>query len=144
MRRVFERVCQLIGLDVTFAEDTRLVQFKYCGEPERFESLIDLGILLDVTSYDALHDKFHCNYFEGKAQENCHVVIIIRLEKLADNKLKIEMRDSSARSCMESLFVSFWFSLHQHGQSLVTSDNKMIAVTHVLPAIWPKSLCKLL
>lgn len=52
------RARQLIGSEVISAEATTPVQLKYYVDPKWLESLVDLGVLLNVASYDDLDNKF--------------------------------------------------------------------------------------
>eukprot|EP00171_Calliarthron_tuberculosum_P004017 IDg4017t1 len=80
-----------------YGRDGQAVQVKFCVDAEWIESLIDLGILDNVTSYDELTDDQLQTYFDKKAEESKEVLSLEKLDDLVAKQLRINMSDSAAK-----------------------------------------------
>lgn len=116
------------------------VQLKFCLDVVWIESLIDLGFIDDVSSYETLTDDQLWTYLDKKSEESKETVTLDTLDDIVSKKLRIKISDSDAESRIENLFVSYHSLLRRHGLSWIIKDNQKIAVYHVLSAIRPESL----
>lgn len=139
-REVTERARQLTGQETITEEATTPVHLKYCVDGEWLESLLDLNLIEDVSTYEDLEDQVLRRYLETKAEEAKDVVTRDTLDKLVEEELRTDMKDKNARSRIETLFVSYRSLLRRHGVSWILKDNEKVAVSHVLSSIRPESL----
>lgn len=121
----------------TTTEPIRPVNLRFCVDPETLDSTVSLGFLQGVYTADTLTDTVLREYLNGKAQEPEGTVTLDTLDALGRTALVMDMKDASAISRMESLFVSYHKLLHRHGLHWVLEKNQKIAVYNVLSAVKP-------
>lgn len=138
-KEVEERARQLSRHTVV-TEPISPVHLKFCVDADWIESLLTLGFIADTSSYEDLTDELLRSYLEKKAEESKEVVTIDTLDKLVEDKLRIDMTDSDARSRIENLFVSYLTLLPRNGLSWIIKENEKVAVYHVLSSIRPETL----
>lgn len=119
-----QRAKQLAG-DMVFApEATKPVQRKFCVDSEWLKTVIGLGFIPDVDSYeDLVGDDLH-TYLESMAAASRDVMTIDILDQIVRQNLKIDMRDKDVRSRIKNLFVSYKSLFRRHGLSWITEDIK--------------------
>ena len=121
-------------------EISRPVNLKYCVDTEYLEAAILLKRIEGVSSYDALTDEKLRTFLKTKGEESTDVVTLGSLDILVRDNLRMNMNDNSAKSRMESLFISYIMLLRKHGLVWVQEKNQKVAVGHVLSAIRPLTL----
>ena len=68
------------------------------------------------------------------------MVTLSTLDEVVERMLRMDMSDPGAKSRMESIFLSYYTILRQHGLLRVIKDAPKVAVQHVLSQIRPMSL----
>ena len=139
-REVNARAVQLTVSDAVVTETIRPVSIKYCVDAEYIESALLLDLIPGATDYKSLTDDVLRKYLEDKARESKETVSLATLDKIVERKLHMNMSDSSAKSRMQSLFVSYTTLLRRHGLAWVLESNQKVAVYHVLSAVRPLDL----
>eukprot|EP00180_Rhodochaete_pulchella_P004327 Plantae.Rhodophyta-Rhodochaete_pulchella.ctg8067.p2 GENE.Plantae.Rhodophyta-Rhodochaete_pulchella.ctg8067~~Plantae.Rhodophyta-Rhodochaete_pulchella.ctg8067.p2 ORF type:complete len:139 (+),score=24.65 Plantae.Rhodophyta-Rhodochaete_pulchella.ctg8067:187-603(+) len=108
--KVHERVEQLVVDGVTFTKILAPLHIKSCEDPEWTESLISLGFLDGVPSYDALTEDELRAYLNSKAEELKETVALDDLDEIVAKELCINMSDSALKSRIQNFF-RFYHSL---------------------------------
>jgi transposase InsO family protein len=139
VEEVRARAQQLVPGEVS-TEAVRPVKLKFCVDPEYLESIIALGFIKDVQSYESLTDEILRQFLETKSQESKESVTIDILDKIVDRSLKMDMTDRNAESRMQNLFVSYHGILRRNGIAWLLTANQSVAVGHVLSAVRPTAL----
>lgn len=116
-KEIEERARQHMKDDSFSGEAVTPVHLKFCVDAEWIESLIELGFIDKISSYDDLTDNDLREYLEEKATESKEVLTLERLDKIAANNLRIDMTDINARSRIENLFISYQSLLRRNGLS---------------------------
>lgn len=97
----------MVVIDIVSSEAVTLVHLKYCVDLVWMESLIGFEFLEDIISYDFLTDNRLRTYLDSKAKESKDNTTLDRLDSAVSTELEINMSDSSARSRIENLIVSY-------------------------------------
>lgn len=101
-------------------EPVRPVDFKSCVDVDFLESMIALGFIAEVNSYDELTDTKLCVFLEERAKKANDVVTIDMLDKIVQSAVRTNMKNSNAKACMQELF-SFY---HTNGLGWNVKGNK--------------------
>lgn len=116
-KEIEERARQLVGEHEISTEAVTPVHLKYCVDYEWIESVLDLGFIDGVTSYNDLNDEKLRAYLTEKAKESTEVVTLDVLDKIVANQLQMNMEDNDARSRIENLFIAYRSLLRRNGLS---------------------------
>ena len=117
------------------------VNLAYCLDPDYLDSAVELGFIPNATSMEELTEETLRKFLENKAVESKETITLSSLDALVKRQLRMNTKDPSAESRMQSLFISYRSLLRQNGLLWVLESSQKIAVQHVLSAIRPKSLC---
>lgn len=104
-REVQERPKQNSDATILSTDIAKPAQMRFCVSSEWFETVIDLGSIPIVDSYDDLNDDDLGTYFEWKAASSKDVMTIEMLDKIVKGSLRIYMTDKDTRSRIKDLFV---------------------------------------
>lgn len=124
----------------TITEAVLPMELKYCVDTQHFVSLIELGFVPDVTSFDTMSNQTLRAYLDTISAESKNAVTMDSLDDLVRNELVMDMSNGNAKSRMQTLFADYHSLLAKQGVKWVISDNQKLAVAHVLAAIRPASL----
>lgn len=141
VNEVRSRAKQLVlqGAPAT-TEISRPVNLKYCVDGEYLEAAIILNRIDGVTSFEALSEEKLKTYLDNKAEESTDIVTLGTIDAIVQSNLKMNLQDKSAKSRMETLFISYVMPLRKHEFLWVKERNQKVAVNHVLYAVTPFSL----
>lgn len=103
-------------------------------------SCIALGLLNEKATVADLTDTALRSYLENKAKESKDLITVDSLHCIVKEELKMNMADTSAKSRMDSLFISYLSHLRRNNLSWIAECNPKVALMHVLRAIKPKTL----
>lgn len=90
--------------------------------------------------YATLSDEVHLNHMSGKAEESKQAVTLDVLDSMVNRHLKMDMKDNSATSRMQTLFESYVTILRRNSLKWWIESNQMVSVSHFLSGIKPMSL----
>ena len=138
---IFSRAQQLTvnGFGVS-SQICRPLGIKYCVNTSLLQSIINLGFIGDVTSYDDVTDDQVRDYLEEQCESSQEVVSLEAIEDLVNAELKMDMKDKSAISRMQRLFISYHMILERNGLAWIIQKQPKLAVYHVVAAIRPHYL----
>lgn len=113
------------------------VSLKIFVDPEWLEPMIEFDFIDNVESYDDLMEKLLRAYFNEKAQESRELLAIESNTRIVENELRMYMRDTDARFCVENLFESYVMIFGRQGLSCVLKNNQRVAANHVCSIVRP-------
>ena len=103
-------------------------------------STIRLGLIKAVKSYSDLSDVQLRTYLEEKREENVTTLSVAKIDEIVSNELRMDMKDTSATSRMERLFISYDMILDKHGLSWIPEKHLKLASKHIIQHIKPHYL----
>lgn len=113
----------------------RPVSLKLCVDVEYVKSSLLLGLIPDApTDYDDFTDEVLRAFPEKKAQESKETISLNKLDKIVQEELRMNMKESFALSSMQSLFVSYKTLSKRYRAAWILSTNEKVTVYRVLPA----------
>ena len=92
-----------------------------------------------VTEESKLSEEALRTFLDDRADESRQTMSLSALDELVADKLRMNMKDRSAKSRMECLFIDYGVLSHNQGLSWVTDDNPKTAAYHIV-AVKPTSL----
>lgn len=116
------------------------MHLNFCVDADWIESLIELGFIAYVSSYKLLTDGQLRLHLDKKAEYYKEVVTISNLDKLVEDTLHFNIKNSDARCSVEKLFISYHSLLRRNGLFWLIKENEKIAVFYILSAFRPESL----
>lgn len=96
--------------------------------------------MIKMTANDDLTNDQRRASLNAKAWPSKDLVTIDMLDKIVEEKLKMDITDKDVTSRIKNAFISYKSLLRQRSLSWVTQDNAKVAVYNVLSAIRPESL----
>lgn len=116
------------------------IELKFCVDAGYLESLIDLELIKNCSSYEDLTDAVLKTYLESEAEVESKTSGIEKLDELVEKNLRMDMRNPSCMSRMKDLFVCYNLLLKNNGLSWVKEKTPKLAINHIVSAIRPKNL----
>ena len=116
------------------------IALKYCIHTPLLRSTIRLGLIKDVNSHIALSDEQLRKYLETKSEQNVVTLSVDKIDEIVNNELSMDMRDTSAKSRMERMFISYDMILEKHGLSWIPDKHRKLSAKHIIQNIKPHYL----
>ena len=139
VRELASRANQIVAAGAS-AESVRPIAIKYCIDEGYLESLLSLGFIEGVSSYDELQEGDLRNFREKQSATSKSSMKIETLDCIVKKELRTDMRDEDDVSRIRNFFISYHGLLRSFGLSWVTEKKPSVAVRHVASAIKPEAL----
>ena len=118
VRELASHASQVTNGSITTEAD-QPVTLKYCVDQQYVESLLALGFIPGVETYEDLQDADPRSYLETQARASKQAMTIDKLDRFVKADLRINMRDENSVSRTRNLFVSYHALLRTHNVSWV-------------------------
>lgn len=129
-----------ITTDSLSTEVIKPVGLKFCVDPEFLQSSIALGLVSNAVDCEILANHYVCELLDERCKESKETVTLDQLDKLVQNWLRTDMRNSNATTRMQDMFAEYYTFLILNGLNSLTSDSPKVAFEHVFSAIRPLTL----
>ena len=116
------------------------MELKHCVDSQYLHSMIALGFISDVKSYEDLSSERLREFLDNRAIQSKKSITIAGLYILVSLELIMKMANRDAEAHMEGLFVSYHSLFSNHAVVWIISDNQKLSVNHVMSSIKPKYL----
>lgn len=107
------------ALTEVVASDALPISMKLYIDDGYLDSSIALGFIPGVSSIDDLTDEILRIFLEEKSSESKETLTLASVDSIVSKKLKMDMRDRSATSRMQGLFISYRTIQRDNGLSWV-------------------------
>ncbi len=140
-REIIEFSQQLQRDGAVTTEPVQPVSLKFCVNVDLVESLLTLGLIENAPcNYDELTDEVLRTHLDSIAEESEITIYREKLDLIVEQDIRMSMKNSSVRSRMQALFLSYSTLLRLHGVAWVLETNTKVDVSHVISANRPHSL----